>query len=193
MVAAPELFTEVFFMPFEVIESQVVFRGRVFKVRKDKIRITESRVSHLDVVEHRDSVTIVPLDSDGNLWFVRQYRHPVGGNLLELPAGVIEPGESAEECAYREIREETGMAAGNLREIGSFFLAPGYSTEYMYVFLATELHLDPLDADEDEFISIEKIPVEKALRMAKSGQIQDVKSIGSIFLAQPFLLQFNRA
>ena len=176
-------------MTFEVIESQVVFRGRVFKVRKDKIRVTESRVFHLDVVEHRNSVTIVPLDSDGNLWFVRQYRHPVGGNLLELPAGVIEPEESAEECAYREIREETGMAAGNLREIGSFFLAPGYSTEYMYVFLATELVPDPLDADEDEFISIEKIPVEKALRMAKSGQIQDVKSIGSIFLAHPFLLQ----
>ena len=176
-------------MPFEVIESQVVFRGRVFKVRKDKIRVTESRVSHQDVVEHRDSVTIVPLDSDGNLWFVRQYRHPVGGNLLELPAGVIEPEESAEECAYREIREETGMAAGNLREIGSFFMAPGYSTEYMYVFLATELDPDPLDADEDEFISIDKIPVEMALRMAKSGQIQDVKSIGSIFLAQPFLLQ----
>ncbi len=171
-------------MPFEVIESQVVFRGRVFTVRKDKIRVTESRVFHLDVVEHRNSVTIIPLDSDGNLWFVRQYRHPVGGNLLELPAGVIEPEESAEECAYREIREETGMAAGNLREIGSFFLAPGYSTEFMYVFLATELDPDPLDADEDEFISIEKIPVEKAFRMAKSGQIQDVKSIGSIFLAQ---------
>ena len=178
-------------MPFEVIESQVVFRGRVFNIRKDKVRVTESRVFHLDVVEHRNSVTIVPLDSDGNLWFVRQYRHPVGGNLLELPAGVIEPEESAEECAYREIREETGMAAGNLREIGSFFLAPGYSTEYMYVFLATELDPDPLDADEDEFISIEKVPVEKALRMAKSGQIQDVKTIGSIFLAQPFLLKFN--
>ena len=175
-------------MPFEVIESQVVFRGHVFNIRKDKVRVTESRVFHLDVVEHRNSVTIVPLDSDGNLWFVRQYRHPVGGNLLELPAGVIEPEESAEECAYREIREETGMAAGKLREIGSFFLAPGYSTEYMYVFLATELDPDPLDADEDEFISIEKIPVEKALRMAKSGQIQDVKTIGSIFLAQPFLL-----
>ncbi len=180
-------------MPFEVIESQVVFRGRVFNIRKDKVRVTESRVFHLDVVEHRNSVTIVPLDSDGNLWFVRQYRHPVGGNLLELPAGVIEPEESAAECAYREIREETGMAAGNLREIGSFFLAPGYSTEYMYVFLATELDPDPLDADEDEFISIEKIPVEKAFSMAKSGQIQDVKTIGSIFLAQPFLLQFNRA
>lgn len=76
-----------------------------------------------------------------------------------------------------------------MREIGSFFMAPGYSTEYMYVFLATELDPDPLDADEDEFISIDKIPVEMALRMAKSGQIQDVKSIGSIFLAQPFLLQ----
>ena len=180
-------------MPFEVIESQVVFRGRVFNIRKDKVRVTESRVFHLDVVEHRNSVTIVPLDSDGNLWFVRQYRHPVGGNLLELPAGVIEPEESAEECAYREIREETGMAAGKLREIGSFFLAPGYSTEYMYVFLATELDPDPLDADEDEFISIVKIPVEEAFSMAKSGQIQDVKTIGSIFLAQPFLLQFNRA
>ena len=113
---------------------------------------------HLDIIEHVGAVTILPIDAEGRILFVRQYRHATGKELLELPAGTLNAGEPPEECAFREIREETGFAAGNLIKLGEFFLAPGYSTEYMVVYLANELHPDPLPADEDEFISLEADP-----------------------------------
>ena len=95
--------------------------------------------------------------------------------------------ETPEACARREVREEIGMSAGRLEKIGEFYLAPGYSTEYMYVFLATELSPDPLQPDEDEFLSVESIPLEQLLRMAESGKIMDSKSLAALFLARPYL------
>ncbi len=171
-------------MPFEIIQSNSVYKGRVFNVRQDEVRREDGGVMRLDVVEHSNSVTIIPLDEDGNIWFVNQYRHPAGGNLLELPAGVIESGETAEACAYREIREETGMGCNLLDLIGSFYLAPGYTTEFMYVFLARDLYSNPLQADEDEFITVEKIPAGAAMKMAEGDQIKDVKTLGALLLAR---------
>jgi len=171
-------------MPFETIHSKSVFKGRVFNVRKDEVRRDDGGIMHLDVVEHSDSVTIIPLDQDGNIWFVDQYRHPAGGKLLELPAGVIESGEAAEACAFREIREEIGMACNHLEPIGSFYLAPGYTTEFMYVFLALELYPNPLQADEDEFITVERIPAGAAMKMAEEDMIKDVKTLGALLLAR---------
>lgn len=175
-------------MSFETIESKTVFEGRVFKVRQDEVRREDGGVMRLDVVEPNDSVTIIPLDEGGNIWFIKQYRHPVMDYILELPAGSIESGEAAESCAKREIREEIGMAAGLMVQIGNFYLAPGYSTEFMYVFLAQKLSSSPLPGDEDEFITVVKIPVERALKMAENGEIQDVKSLGALLLARARLL-----
>lgn len=174
-------------MSLEIIQSTSVYRGRVFDVRQDEVRREDGGIMYLDVVEHRDSVTILPLDEYGNIWFIRQYRHPVGDYLLELPAGVIEMNETPEACAAREIREEIGMASKRLERIGSFYLAPGYTTEYMYVFLARDLFADPLQADEDEFITIQKYPVSAAMRMAQEGEFKDVKSMGALLLARSCL------
>lgn len=174
-------------MAFETIHNETVYRGRAFNVRKDQVRLPDGRLMNLDIVDHRGSVSLVPVDTGGQIWFVRQYRHAAGENLLELPAGVMEEGEAPETCARREIREEIGMAAGELRALGSFYLAPGYSTELMFAFLATGLTYNPLQPDEDELLNIEKIPVEQALRMAETGQIQDSKSLASLMLARPFL------
>ena len=107
--------------------------------------------------------------------------------LLELPAGTLEEGEEPSVCAAREIREETGFAAGKLEKIGEFYLAPGYSTEFMVVFLATELTYDPLEADADEFLSVEKISVKDALEMAEQGKMPDAKSLAALLLARPRL------
>ena len=175
-------------MPFKVIRSKSVYKGCVFNVRQDEVRRDDGGVMRLDVVEHGDSVTIIPLDEDGNIWFVDQYRHPAGEKLLELPAGVIENGDPAEECAFREIREEIGMACNLLEPIGSFYLAPGYTTEFMYVFLALELYSNPLQADEDEFITVEKIPAGAAMKMAEEDKIKDVKTLGALLLARSRLL-----
>ncbi len=174
-------------MAFELIHSEPLFRGRAFTIRRDLLRTPDGRETKFDIVEHGGSVILLPLDSDGNLLFVRQYRHAAGKDLLELPAGTRDGDETYETCAAREIREETGMAAGNLKKIGEFYLAPGYSTEFMAVFLATQLRLDPLEADADEFLQIEKIPLKRAYEMAEQGQIPDAKSLAALLLAKPHL------
>ena len=119
--------------------------------------------------------------------FVRQYRHAAGLDLLELPAGTLDEGEEPLECAKREIREETGMAAGKMELLGGFYLAPGYSTEYMHVYLATGLSHDPLEADADEFLTVERIPMAEALQMFERGEIQDAKSLAAVLLARKYL------
>ena len=174
-------------MSFELIDSESIYDGRAFHIRRDHVRLPDGRSTKLDIVEHIGSAVIIPVDEDGFLYFVRQYRHAAGLDMLELPAGTLEPGEDPLVCAQREVREETGMAAGSIREIGSFYLAPGYSTEFMHVYLATDLHRDPLEADADEFLSVEKIPIKEAFAMAESGNLPDAKTLAALLLAKPNL------
>ncbi len=174
-------------MVFDPIHSRPVYSGRAFEVRQDEVRLPNGRSTVLDIVYHAGSVAILPIDQEGLVWFVRQYRHAAGQSLLELPAGVLEAGETPEAGARREIREETGMAAGKLRKIGVFFLAPGYSTELMHVFLASDLRPDPLPGDEDEFLSVEKISLPKVFKMAYAEEILDSKTLALLMLAQPYL------
>lgn len=177
-------------MPFELIKSEVLLQGRAFKVRQDTLRTPDNRETKLEIVEHGGSVVIIPIDQEGNLLFVRQYRHAVGRDLLELPAGTRDGQEPYEQCAAREIREETGMESGALKKLGEFYLVPGYSTEFMAVFLATELKENPLDADEDEFLDLEKIPLKQAVEMAERGEIQDAKSLAALLLARSHLEKY---
>lgn len=180
-------------MPFELIKSEILLEGRAFKIRRDTMQAPDGRETRFDIVDHGGSVVILPIDGQGNLWFVRQYRHAAGMDLLELPAGTRDGNEPFDECAAREIREETGMEAGTLIQIGSFYLAPGYSTEYMGVFLATDLKHNPLEADDDEFLSVEKIPVREAIQSAERGGIPDAKSLASLLMARPHLEKYMGA
>ncbi|HEX6305807.1 MAG TPA: NUDIX hydrolase [Anaerolineales bacterium] len=175
-------------MSFETLKTETIYRGKVFDVRRDEVRLPNGRQASLDIVEHNSSVALLPVDDEGQIWFVRQYRHPVLAELLELPAGVMEEDESPEACARREVREETGMAAARLQKVGEFYLAPGYSTEYMYVFVARDLSPAPLPGDDDEFISVEKIAVEKAYEMAERGEFRDSKTVAALFLARAQLI-----
>jgi ADP-ribose pyrophosphatase len=174
-------------MPFELIKSETLLQGRTFKVRRDHLKTPDNRETKLEIVEHGGSVVLLPLDDEQNVLFVWQYRHAAGRDLLELPAGTRHDQEPFEECAAREIREETGMEAGRLEKLGEFYLVPGYSTEYMAVFLATQLSENPLQADEDEFLQVEKISWKKAMEMAADGKIQDAKSLAALFLARPYV------
>lgn len=171
-------------MNWEVLQSETVFEGRAFSVRRDAVRTHTGRLVTLEIVEHASSVTLVPLDAEARVWFVRQYRHATGEDLLELPAGTLVPGEAPEVCARRECREEIGMAPGQLELLGAGYLAPGYSTEFMYFFLAQDLVPDALAPDEDEAITVERIPLDRALELAGSGALRDVKSIVGLYLAQ---------
>lgn len=171
----------------ELIGSERVFQGKAFDVRIDQLRRPDGRVSRVDVVEHIGAVALLPLDAQGRIWFVRQYRHPAGRRLLELPAGTLEPGEPPEACARRECREEIGMAAGRLERLGGFYLAPGYSTEYLQVFLASDLEPSPLPGDEDEQLEIVRLEPERALEQVQRGEVQDAKSLAALLLALPQL------
>jgi ADP-ribose pyrophosphatase len=177
-------------MPFEFIKSEILLQGRTFKVRRDTLKTPDGREAKLEIIEHGGSVVLVPLDSDGNILFVRQYRHATGLELLELPAGTRNGEELYEDCAAREIREETGMEAGRLQKVGEFYLAPGYSSEFMAVFLATDLKHNPLDPDDDEFLQVEKVPVNEVTTLFERGDAPDSKSLAAWLLAKPYLEQY---
>lgn len=174
-------------MIFEELKRETAYQGRAFGVQVVRLRLPDERVRDYDLVHHMPSVSVVPLDEKGRLIFVRQFRLGVGADLLELPAGVMEAGEEPETCAAREIREEIGYSAGRLELLGDFYLAPGYSDEHMYVYLASQLRADPLKHDDDEFLEIEAIPLAEALQMARKNRIHDSKTLASLLLALPVL------
>lgn len=177
-------------MPFELLKSEVLMQGRAFRIRRDTLKTPDGRETKFEIIEHGGSVILIPIDENGDIHFVRQYRHAAGKDLLELPAGTRDGDEPFEQCAAREIREETGMEAGTLQKVGEFYLAPGYSSEFMVVYLATELNPNPLEADDDEFLTVEKIPVRKAVELAEGGAMPDAKSLAALLTARPFLEKY---
>lgn len=169
------------------INRKEVYKGRAFDVHQVKLHMPDQTEKIYDLVVHPGAVVIVPLDEQGRLLFVHQFRLGADAEVLELPAGVLAKGERPEVCARREIREETGMAAKSWQKLGEMYIAPGYCTEYQHIFLATELSDDPLQADSDEFIELVKIPVGEAYEMVKDGRLYDGKTLAALLLAQPYL------
>ncbi len=163
-----------------------IFQGKVLHVQVKSIRLADGTESKREVVNHPGAVCIVPV-LEGSVLLVRQYRLPADGPLLEAPAGTREPGEAPEVCAARELREETGYRAGKLHPLGSFFVAPGYSTERIYAYLATELIPDALQMDADERLLLEALPIETLTQMIYRGEIIDAKTIASVLMALPLL------
>ena len=169
------------------IESKRIYEGSIINVRVDTVRLPNGNTATREVVEHSQAVCIVPIDDDGNVVLVRQYRKPAEEALLEVPAGGVEEGEVSEEAVLRELQEEIGYTAGKLVHLSSFWVAPGWATEFMHAYLATELTPSRLDPDEDEIIQVVRVPFDEAVAMFKTGEIKDGKTISSLLLAQPIL------
>jgi ADP-ribose pyrophosphatase len=174
-------------MPFEHIHTETIYEGHIFSIEKVSIRLPDHKQKVYELVRHDPAVTLVPVDSAGRIYFVRQYRVGARQSVLELPAGGLEEGEDPLEGAAREVREEIGMAASQLKSIGEFFMAPGYSSEHLTIFLATGLYPAPLQPDADEFLQIEILSIAEAYRQAESGAIQDGKTLAALLLARPYL------
>lgn len=164
----------------QVIGSRRVHDGWL-GLRIDSLRYASGREGTIDVVEHRGGVTLVAFDAQDRLLLVRQYRHALGRDLLELPAGTIDPGESPDVCAERELQEETGYRPERMEKLGGFYSAPGYCTEYLHVFLCTDLVESKLEGDEDA-IHVVPLALEETLRLIASGEIEDAKTVGALLL-----------
>ena len=167
----------------ETLSSERVFDGRVVGLRVDTVQLSNGRSAVREVVEHGESVVIVPVSDNGNVLLVRQYRYPVDEALLEAPAGRVDPGETPQDCARRELREEIGYDAETFRELGWFWASPGFCTEKMYAFLATDLSYSPLEPDDDEAIETVALPAGQAVERAASGRLRDSKTIAALLMA----------
>ena len=169
------------------IGTKRIYEGNIINVRVDTVRMPSGRDANREIVEHSHAVCIVPIDNDGNVVLVRQYRKPAEDALLEVPAGGVEDGEISEEAVLRELQEEIGYTADHLEHLSSFWVAPGWATEYMHAYLATGLRESRLDGDEDENIEVVRLRFDEAVSMLKTGEINDGKTIAALLLAQPLL------
>ena len=172
----------------KTISSTRLFQGRTINLRLDVVELPNGRQAQREIVEHPGAVAIVPIFEDGNVLLVNQFRAPVSRITLEIPAGKLEPGESPDICASRELEEETGYRAGRLEHKATFFTTPGFSDEVMYLYVATELRPSASRPDFDEFLEIKKIPLNELLQMAKNGEIFDAKTLVGIYLSSRSLL-----
>ena len=169
-------------MNFEekTLKRNNIFEGRIITVHVDDIELPNGEKATREIVEHSGGVCVAALTDEKELFFVRQYRYPYKKVLLELPAGKLEKGEDPLEAGIRELGEECGVTADKVISMGTVYPTVAYCSEIIYLFLATGLHSTSQHLDEDEFLSVEKISVEKAAEMVMNGEISDSKTVALV-------------
>jgi len=167
--------------------SSRIYDGHILNLRVDQVALSDGAKSIREVVEHRGAVAIVPMLTNNRVLLVRQYRYAVGKELLEIPAGTLEIGENPDTAANRELEEETGYKAHQITKITEIYMAPGYATEKIHIYLATNLQPSKMQLDEDERINIEPMSFAEALRKVRSGEICDAKTMCGLCRAQEVL------
>lgn len=167
--------------------SREAWQGRMIKVTVDTVKLPNGHTTDLEIVRHPGAAAVVPVDGEGNVVLVKQIRYATGGWLLEVPAGKLDAGEAPEVCAARELVEETGLRAGKLVPMGAIVTSPGFTDERIWLFVATDLQPAPQALEEDEVITLERMPLREALEKALTGEIEDAKSVCALMRAPRFL------
>jgi ADP-ribose pyrophosphatase len=167
----------------KVLSTKRVYEGQIIRLRVDTIQKPSGETVIREIVEHNDCIAAVVLDNDNNVLLVRQYRRAAEKTLLEIPAGSVEPGEELEECVRRELQEEIGYLPGKVKKLGGFYAAPGYCTEYMHIFLASDLKESRLVAEDTDEIEVVRVPLSKIPGLIDKGEICDAKSVAGLMLA----------
>lgn len=167
-------------MPERTLSSQQIYRGRAVKLRVDTVEKPNGKKTTREIVEHADCVAVVVLDEKNDVVMVRQFREAVGKTLLEIPAGGIDPGEEPVDSVRRELQEEIGLLPGKIERIGGFYSTPGYCTEYLHLYLATDLKPSRLEAEDTESIEVVRVPLAQIPVLIASGEICDAKSIAGL-------------
>jgi ADP-ribose pyrophosphatase len=161
----------------KILSSRIAYNGGHIQVREDRVIEPSGREALREIVVHPGAVCIVARPTSDDVILIRQYRHAAGHELLEIPAGTLHDGEDPRECAIRELEEEAGYRAATVTERARFWTTPGFTTEFMYLYEATNLTQTSMNPDEDEFIEVNIVSAAEALRMIDNGRIQDAKSI----------------
>ena len=175
-----------------LVSSRVIHDGRVVHLSVDRVRFPDGKEGELELIRHRGASAVVPIlgsldEPDPTVVLIRQYRYAAGGYLYEIPAGIPEDGEDWERCARRELEEETGYRARNLRALNGLFTTPGFTDEMINFFLATGLEEGKVQRDRDEYIQVVERPLSRVLDLIEGGELRDGKSVAGLLYVDRFL------
>lgn len=171
----------------ETTGTEQIFKGQIITVRRDTVRLPNGNSSTREVVEHPGGVAIVALNDKNEVYIERQYRHPFGRVITEIPAGKLDADEDPFDCCVRELHEETGLTAARYDYLGKFMLSPGYCREWIHIYLARGLSKGEAKLDPDEFLELETVPFEKAIDMVMRCELEDAKTVIGLLKTHEFL------
>ena len=171
----------------KMLSRKEQYSGPLFSVHSDTVLLPNGKTAGREVVEHCDGVAVLPLDQDNNVLTVTQYRYCFGRTLLEIPAGKLDPGETPDAGALRELKEETGAVPGEFTSLGSIIPACGCYTEVLHLYLARDLHFGEQHLDPDEFLNVDRIPFAELYDRCISGEIEDAKTVVAVLKAKALL------
>lgn len=171
----------------KTLSVEEIYNGKIIRVTKEKVELENGEMSFREIVHHSGGVCVLPIDEDGNIYFVKQFRYPYKAVLLEVPAGKREEGEDPLTCGARELKEEIGASAEKIVSLGKLYPTVAYDTEIIYMYLATGLSFGDTHLDDGEFIDIVKMPFEKAYKMVLDDEIPDAKTQIAILKARELL------
>jgi ADP-ribose pyrophosphatase len=166
------------------IDGKTIYEGIIVNVRRDRAELVNGNIVGREVVEHPGGVTVIPVEDDGTVWCVRQFRYPFRREMLETPAGKLERGEDPMLCAVRELSEETGLSADEFFDLGRCCTSPGFSTEVLHIYMARGLHHGAMHLDHNEFLNVERHSLDELTAMVMSGEIDDAKTIIAVLKAK---------
>lgn len=165
---------------FKVLDSEEIYKGKIVHLVKDKVSLPNGNHSYWELIHHIGAAAVIPIDNDGNIVMVEQYRHASKQITLEIPAGTLEKNEDPLVCAKRELEEETGYKSDNIEFLIKFYSAIGFCDEIIHVYVARNLQISKMNLDEDEFVTLKKYSLNELIQKIFSGEIIDNKTISSI-------------
>lgn len=163
------------------VVSKKIYDGKILNLRVDDVLLPSGINAKREVVEHKNAVAVLPIDACGRILFVSQYRYAVSAEMIEIPAGLCEEGESPKETAVRELQEECGYKPESIEKVCEFYCSPGFSTELVTLYIAKDLKVSRLPQDADECIEVLKFTLEEAMEKITKGEISDAKTIAAIY------------
>ncbi|GAA0124740.1 NUDIX hydrolase [Clostridium sp. CTA-19] len=164
----------------ETISTNYIHKGKILNLKIEEVKLPNGKTSKREIVEHRGAVAILAFKDENTILLVSQFRKPLNETILEIPAGKLEIGEEPVICAQRELEEETGYKAENLKFLGKIATTPGFSDEIIYIYKATDLYDGTIGGDEDEFIDVKEITIDKLKEKIKNGEVIDGKTIAAL-------------